>query len=153
MKLTANFYLSELVKSEIATRLGLDNAPYQVVISNLQFLAEKILQPVRDHYKLPVIVNSGYRSPAVNEATKGSRFSQHMTGEAADFEIPGIDNKELAEWIVKHLTFDQLILEFYTHGNTNSGWVHCSYNPLKKRYSVLTAKLVDGKSVYTEGLS
>ena len=153
MKLTANFYLSELVKSEIATRLGLDNTPSQAVISNLQFLAEKILQPVRDHYKLPVIVNSGYRSPVVNEATKGSKTSQHMTGEAADFEVPGIDNKELAKWIKNNLVFDQLILEFYKDGDPSSGWVHCSYNPIKKRHSVLTAKIVDGKTTYTEGLS
>lgn len=152
MKLTNNFYLSELTKSEIASRLGLDNTPSQEVLNNLQFLAEKILQPVRDHYKVPVVINSGYRSPAVNEATKGSKTSQHMTGQAADFEIPGIDNKKLAKWIKDNLVFDQIILEFYKEGEPSSGWVHCSYNPIKNRRSILTAKLVNGKTMYTEGL-
>jgi hypothetical protein len=152
MKLSNNFYLSELTKSEIASRLDLDNTPSQAVTTNLQFLAEKILQPVRDHYKVPVIINSGYRSPAVNEATKGSKTSQHMTGEAADFEIPGVDNKDLAKWIKGNLVFDQLILEFYKEGDSSSGWVHCSYSPVKKRHSVLTASIINGKTVYTEGI-
>jgi hypothetical protein len=151
MKLTNNFYLSEFTKSEIATRLGLDNTPPQAVITNLQFLAEKILQPVRDHFKVPVVINSGYRSPAVNEATKGAKTSQHTTGQAADFEIPGLDNKTLGKWIKDNLVFDQIILEFYVDGEPSSGWVHCSYNPVKNRHSMLTAKLVDGKTVYTEG--
>lgn len=127
MQLTKNFYLSEFLASQTASRFHLDNTPNFEVKNRLKLLAEKVLQPIRDHYNRPVIVSSGYRSPAVNRAVGGSPKSQHMTGEAADFEIPGIDNYELAKWIENNLNYDQLILEFYTGGN--SGWIHVGYSP------------------------
>lgn len=127
MQLTKNFYLSEFLTSQTASRFSLDNTPNDLVKSKLKLLAEKILQPVRDHFDKPVIISSGYRSPAVNRAVGGSSKSQHMTGEAADFEIPSIDNYELAQWIKNNLNYDQLILEFYTGGN--SGWIHVGYSP------------------------
>lgn len=152
MKLSDNFYLSEFVKSELAVRKGIDNSPSSEVTANLKLLAEEVLQPVRDHFNKPVTINSGYRSKALNEAIGGSSSSQHVKGEAADFEIIGMDNKDLANWIKDNLEFDQLILEFYEDEDLNSGWVHCSYSASKNRKSVLTAKKVDGKTVYKEGI-
>jgi len=78
---------------------------------------------VRDKFG-PVIISSGYRSKELNAAIGGSVTSQHSIGEAADFEVPGLDNKKLADWIKDNLKFDQLILEFYKDGDPNSGWVH-----------------------------
>lgn len=127
MELSKNFHLSEFLISQTASRLQLDNTPTNAVIKNLKLLCENILQPVREHYQKPVIISSGYRSPAVNRAVGGSSRSQHRFGQAADFTIPSVDNWDLAQWIWKNLNYDQLILEFYTGGN--SGWIHVGYSP------------------------
>ena len=121
MKLSTNFSLSELTKSESASRLGLDNDPTQEIISSLQALVNHILQPVRDKFG-PVVVTSGYRSPEVNKAIGGSATSDHCKGQAADFEVLGKDNRELAIWIAENMQFTQLILEFYKPGVPDSGW-------------------------------
>lgn len=152
MNLTKNFTLSELTKSETALRKGLDNAPTQDVISALQTLAVNVLQPVRDHYGVGVKVNSGYRSPEVNASVGGSKTSDHCKGFAADIEIPGVANAELAAYIRDELQFTQLILEFYTPGVPDSGWVHVSYDPANLKKQVMTATKRDGKTVYLPGL-
>jgi zinc D-Ala-D-Ala carboxypeptidase len=152
MKLTENFTLSEMVKSETALRHGLDNTPGDTEIANLRQLAANVLQPIRNHYRTGVKVNSGYRAPNVNAAVGGSRTSDHTRGQAADIEIPGIANAALAEWISKHLKFTQLILEFYTPGVPDSGWVHVSYNPADLKCQVMTAMRENGKTVYKPGL-
>jgi hypothetical protein len=152
MNLTKNFTLSELTKSETALRRGLNNEPTQEVISALQLLAVNVLQPVRDHYTKGVKVNSGYRSPEVNATVGGSRTSDHCKGQAADIEIPGVANAELAEYIKDKLQFTQLILEFYTQGVPDSGWVHVSYDPSNLKKQVMTAVRRDGKTVYLPGL-
>lgn len=152
MKLTANFTLNELTQSETALRKGLDNAPTQEVISALQVLAVNVLQPVRDHYGKGVKVNSGYRSPEVNASVGGSKTSDHCKGQAADIEIPGVANAELAAYIRDELQFTQLILEFYTPGVPDSGWVHVSYDPANLKKQVMTATKRDGKTVYLPGL-
>jgi zinc D-Ala-D-Ala carboxypeptidase len=151
MKLSANFSLSELTKSEAATRLGLDNTPALQIIENLEALVENILQPVRDKFG-PVVVTSGYRSPEVNKAIGGSTTSDHCKGQAADFEVLGKDNRELAIWIAENMQFTQLILEFYKPGVPDSGWVHCSYDPGNLKRQVLTAEKVNGKTVYSTGI-
>jgi zinc D-Ala-D-Ala carboxypeptidase len=151
MKLSTNFSLSELTKSEAASRLGLDNDPTQEIISSLQALVNYILQPVRDKFG-PVVVTSGYRSPEVNKAIGGSTTSDHCKGQAADFEVLGKDNRELAIWIAENMQFTQLILEFYKPGVPDSGWVHCSYDPSNLKRQVLTAEKVNGKTVYSTGI-
>lgn len=148
MQLSKNFYLSEFTKSELATRKGLDNTPDAFVIGRLKDLCEKVLQPLRDTLKQPIIVNSGYRSPDVNKAVGGSEKSQHCSGQAADIEVPGMSNKALAEFIESNLPYDQLILEFWDGITPNSGWVHVSYKIESLRYQYLWAKLVNGKTVY-----
>lgn len=152
MNLTKNFTLHEMTKSETALRRGLKNEPGATEIANLKLLCENVLQPVRDHYQRGVKVNSGYRSPDVNAAVGGSRTSDHCRGQAADIEIPGVANYDLAEHIRKTYKFTQLILEFYTPGIPDSGWVHVSYNPADLKCQVMTAMRENGKTVYKTGL-
>jgi hypothetical protein len=152
MQLTENFSLHELTKSETALRLNLDNTPDEAVIDRLRLLAQKVLQPVRDHYGVGVKVNSGYRSPESNAAVGGAKTSDHCLGRAADIEIPGVPNAELAQWIMDNLDYTQLILEFYTPGIPDSGWVHVSYDPNNLKKEELTAMKTEGKTQYVNGL-
>ncbi len=152
MNLTKNFTLSEMTKSETALRLDIANEPDEVQLANLKVLAEKVLQPVRDHFAKGTKVNSALRVPAVNSAVGGSKTSDHCNGQAADIEIPGVANGDLAEWIKNNLEFTQLILEFYTVGVPDSGWVHVSYVPDNLKKQVLTATKQNGKTVYLPGL-
>mgnify|MGYP003155140423 CR=1 FL=1 len=128
MNLTRNFSLLELTKSDTAIRRGIDNNPNADQVEKLKALCENILQPIRDHFGR-VKVTSGFRSEDLCLAIGSSRNSQHAKAEAADFECIGVDNAELADWIHKNLPYDQLILEYYTPGEPNSGWIHCSYIP------------------------
>ena len=127
MKLTNNFSLSEMTRSQTATRRGINNNPSEDHMNNLKELCEKVSQPVRDHFKKVVSVSSGYRSPELCEAIGSSKTSQHAKGQAADFEIYGVSNAELVKWISDNCQFDQMILEFHNLDEPNSGWVHCSY--------------------------
>ena len=152
MNLSPNFTLSEMTKSEAALRHDIDNTPNEEQIQALMVLAQNVLQPVRDHFKKGVKGNSGFRAPAVNQAVGGSPTSDHCKGQAADIEIPGVSNYELAKWIVDNLKFTQVILEFYTQGVPDSGWVHVSYDPSKLKNEALTAVKKDGRTVYLTGL-
>jgi uncharacterized protein YcbK (DUF882 family) len=152
MQLTNNFSLAEMVKSDTALRHDMDNTPGEAEIENLKRLCEKVLQPVREHFKTGVKVNSGFRHPDVNAKVGGSKTSDHCKGQAADIEIPGIPNADLAKWITENLDFTQVILEFYTQGVPDSGWVHVSYDPQNLKKQSLTAIKKDGKTVYLPGL-
>jgi zinc D-Ala-D-Ala carboxypeptidase len=151
-QLSANFSLHELSKSETALRMGFDNTPTKEAEAHLKLLCDNILQPVRDHYKKGVKVNSAYRSPESNAAVGGSKTSDHCKGMAADIEIPGVANADLAEYIKNNYKFTQLILEFYTPGIPDSGWVHVSYDPDNLKKQCLTATKQNGKTVYLPGL-
>jgi len=152
MNLTENFSLHEMTKSETALRKNMPNEPTEADIANLKLLAEKVLQPLRDHYGVGIKVNSGYRSPDVNAAVGGSRTSDHCKGQAADIEIAGVPNATLAQYIKDSLQYTQLILEFYTPGVPDSGWVHVSYDSNNLKCQTLTAVKKDGKTVYLNGL-
>ncbi len=152
MNLSPNFSLHELTKSETALRLDIDNTPGEAETESLRLLCEKVLQPVRDHFGKGVKVNSGFRSSATNQATGGSKSSDHVKGQAADIEIPGVANADLARWIMDNLDYTQLILEFYTPGIPDSGWVHVSYDPNNLKKQELTATKVAGKTTYLNGL-
>jgi len=151
MRLSKNFTLAEFTKSQTATRRGIDNTPNDNHLEAAKELFENVVQPVRDNFGLTVI-NSGYRGPDLNGAVGGSSKSQHCKGEAVDIECPGKSNYEVAKWIEDTLDFDQLILEFYTPGIPDSGWVHVSYKPEGNRKSILTAMKENGKTVYKNGL-
>jgi zinc D-Ala-D-Ala carboxypeptidase len=139
MKLSANFELSELIKSQVADRKGIPNNPSPNQIDNLKSLCINVLQPIRSEFDKPVIISSGFRSAELCIAIGSKPTSQHAEGKAADLEIPGIDNMELAMWIKNNLNFDQLILEFYKDGEPNSGWVHVSWSGEDNRNQTLRA--------------
>ena len=147
MNLSRNFSLQELIKSDTAIRKGIDNNPNADQVEKLKALCENILQPVRDHFGR-VKVTSGFRSPELCVAIGSSLSSQHSKAEAADFECMGTDNAELADWIYKNLETDQLILEFYTPGEPNSGWIHASYIPYQPRKQFLHAFKLEGRTKY-----
>ena len=147
MELTRNFSLLELTKSDTAIRKGINNNPNAEQIEKLKALCENILQPVRDHFGR-VKVTSGFRSVELCTAIGSSANSQHAKAEAADFECVGVDNAELADWIHRELPYDQLILEFHTPGEPNSGWIHCSYTEGMPRKQFLHAFRKDGRTQY-----
>lgn len=146
MKLSDHFSLEEMTKSQTALRKNIPNTPTEAHTEALTNLCINLLEPIRWHFRKAFTPSSGYRSPELCVAIGSNIHSQHAKGEAADFEIMGIDNYDLASYIAESLDFDQLILEYYTGGNT--GWVHCSYVTSGNRKEVLT---YDGKS-YTQGL-
>ena len=147
MNLSRNFTLQELIKSDTAIRHGIDNNPNADQIEKLKLLCENILQPVRDHFGR-VTVTSCYRSPELCVKINSSLTSQHTKAEAVDFEVIGTDNAEVFDWIKSNLDWDQMILEFYTPGEPNSGWVHCSYVSENSRKQLLRAYREDGKVKY-----
>jgi zinc D-Ala-D-Ala carboxypeptidase len=144
MMLSKHFSLAELTKSSTATRRGIDNDPDSTARENLIVLCSEVLEPVREHYGVPFVPNSGFRCLELNRAIGSSDSSQHVTGNAVDFEVPGVDNKEVALWVKENCDFDQLILEFYKDGEPTSGWVHCSYDVDKDHRK--SARVFDGKS-------
>ena len=123
---TKNFSYDELIASATAKRLGLDNTPSPEEKEKLRKLAEDILQPIRDRWRSPIVVNSAYRSEAVNKAVGGVPNSQHRLGEAADIKVGGKDrNKKLFKAIYNMISkgeikVGQLIDEY------NYQWIHVS---------------------------
>lgn len=152
MNLTQNFTLKELTKSDVAIRHGISQVPSSDVVGNLTMLAIEVLQPIRDFYGKPVIVTSGYRSPALNTLVGGSNTSHHTLGMAADIEVVGVSNYDLACWIQDNLKYTQCILEFYEFGVPDSGWVHVSYNKSDIKNESLTATRTAHGIVYLKGL-
>ena len=148
MQLSKNFNLVEMTKSQTATRKGIDNTPSAEHQGNLQSLCMHVLQPIRDHFSQVVTVSSGYRSQELCLAIGSKITSQHAKGQAADFEIFGVSNKELADWIHYNLNYDQLILEYWKESDPNSGWVHCSYSENQKRRQYLKAFKSNGSTKY-----
>ena len=142
--LSKHFSLSELTKSDTAIRKGIDNTPNDQEVENLILLCNEILEPVREHYGIPFAPNSGFRCLDLNRAIGSSDKSQHVSGKAVDFEISGLDNKEVALWVMENCDFDQLILEFYKEGEPSSGWVHCSYDVDKEHRK--SARIFDGRT-------
>ena len=142
MRLSPNFTLAELERSQTALRLGLDNLAPREAVERLTALCVQVLQPIRDHFG-PVHISSGYRGAALNARIGGSRRSQHMRGEAADIVIAGVTPIEVCRWIEgSAIDFDQLIYE--------GDWTHVSYSPQQRR-QVLTAHF-DGGVRYSRGL-
>ena len=144
-RLTADFHLSEFLRSDKAVRLGLDNIPDALAMASIRNFLAPGMQQVRELIGAPINISSGYRAPQVNAAVGGSRSSQHMQGLAADFAAPFFGTPiQIARAIVaSHIKFDQLIQE--------GSWVHISFSA-KPRRSVLTAKFTNGVASYSHGL-
>ena len=147
MNLSRNFSLQELIKSDTAIRKGIDNNPNADQIEKLKRLCENVLQPVRDQFGR-VKVTSGFRTPELCLAIGSSVNSQHAKAEAADFEVLGVDNAEVADWVYRNIQTDQLILEYYTPGEPNSGWIHASWVEFNPRAQYLRAYREDKKTKY-----
>jgi hypothetical protein len=151
MQLSTHLSLAEVTRSDSAKRKGISNQPTPEHIENFKKLAEKVFEPIRDHFKVPIHISSGYRSKALNEAIGGSLTSQHCSGEAIDIDMDGsmngVSNADVFKYIKEHLQFDQLIWEFGS--SSNPDWVHVSYESTgKQRKQILRAKKVGGKTVY-----
>ena len=149
MKLSKNLSLKEAIKSNTATRLGISNMPEQWEINNLRAVAENVFQPVRDHFGVPIGVSSGYRSKALNKAIGGSKYSQHMIGEALDIDADiygGVTNAEIFNYIKNNLEWDQMIWEFGDDDEPN--WIHVSYKEAGRNRKQLKRAYRDEKGVY-----
>ena len=150
MKLSANFSLRELTRSQTAIRKGIKNVPNEEQLISLAVLTSMVLQPCREKFG-SISINSGLRVLELNRAIGSGDKSQHVKGQAADFEANSVHNSKLAEWIKDNLKFDQLILEF-PGNDPRDGWVHCSFNRIENRGNVMTAVKEKGKTVYKNGL-
>jgi len=150
-KISEHISYSEAVRSYTGKKLGLDNTPNEEQLANMKLLAEKIFEPVRKHFNVPIYIWSMFRSKTVNEAIGGSRTSQHLKGQAVDIDgqiYGGVTNSEIFDYIVNNLIFDQIIAEF----PDNSGepnWVHVSYRKNNNRRKItLAEKTSKGKTIY-----
>jgi len=151
MKLSAHLDLSEVIRSESAKRNGISNMPIPQHIENFKLLAEKVFEPVREHFKCPIHISSGYRSVELNKCIGGSLTSEHCSGEAIDIDMDGtpngVTNKMVFDYIKDNLDFNQLIYEF--GDSKNPDWVHVSYKSTgKQKKQVLRAVRVNGKTTY-----
>ena len=139
----------EGVYSITALRLGIDNMPGDYEYSNMQLIAEKVFEPLRNHIGKPIKINSFYRSVDLNKAIGGSSRSQHCQGRAMDIDdtFGHATNAEMYNWIKENLKFDQMIWEF---GNDdNPAWVHVSYvSEDQNRNRCLKAYKENGKTKY-----
>ena len=149
MQLSKNLSLAEVTRSETAKRKGISNMPTEAHIANFKLLAEKVFQPIREHFGVPIHISSGYRSAALNKAIGGAASSQHCSGEAIDIDMDGtsITNKQIFDFIKDNLEFDQCIFEFGTEENPD--WVHVSYESTgKQRKQILRAVKKGGATSY-----
>lgn len=136
MRLSKNFVLSEITRSNTARRLNISNAPNKDHLRSLQILIRDLIQPMRDALG-PIRISSGYRNPALNRAIGGSRKSQHCKGEALDIQFwkdGKMCNEEVYKWVIKEgIEFDQMINEF------DFAWIHISLKDKGNRKQVLEA--------------
>jgi len=150
MKISAHLSLSEVTRSDSAKRHGIDNTPTAEHLENFKLLAEKVFEPIRAHFGVPIHIYSGYRSKALNQFVKGSLSSQHCKGEAIDIDMDGssngVTNKMIFDFIKEKLDFDQLIWEFGS--DSNPDWVHVSYTKVGNRKQKLKAVRSGAKTTY-----
>lgn len=151
MKLTQNFSLEELTRSDTAERKGIDNSPTAEHIHNLAELCENVLQPLRDKVKHSIRVTSGYRSEKLNNAIGGSKTSEHSFGKAADIKliIDGENKSEILYLSIleMNIPFRQMIWEF--GDNETPSWVHISFNKDDNKKQTLKAYKDNGKTKYS----
>ena len=151
MKLSQHLSLSEVTRSESAKRNGISNMPIPLHIENFKLLAEKVFEPVRVHFGVPIYISSGYRSAELNAITTGaSKTSDHCLGRAIDVDMDGhttsITNNDIFHWVIKNLKFKQVIAEYPIDGKLS--WVHISYDEKNLKNEVLICVKKDGKPHY-----
>jgi hypothetical protein len=151
MQISKHLTLDECTHSNTAIKLGIvNNNPTLDAIENMKLLAEKVFEPIREHFKAPIYVSSVYRGIPLNVAIGGSKTSQHVAGQAMDIDMGDKQkpsNFEIFQYIKKNLVFDQLIWELGT--DKNPSWVHVSYSKTHNRKEVLKARKNQlGKTYY-----
>jgi len=150
MKISQHLNLAEITRSDTAKRHGIDNTPTFEHLENFKLLAEKVFEPIREHFGVPIFISSGYRSKALNSFIKGSPSSQHCKGQAIDIDMDGengeVTNRMVFDFIKNKLDFDQLIWEFGT--DLNPDWVHVSFVKNGNRKQKLKAVRSEGKTTY-----
>jgi hypothetical protein len=150
MKISPHLNLAEITRSDTAKRHGIDNTPTAEHLENFKLLADKVFEPIREHFGVPIFISSGYRSKALNDFIKGSLSSQHCKGQAIDIDMDGsngeVTNRMVFDFIKTKLDFDQLIWEFGT--DFNPDWVHVSFVKSGNRKQKLKAIRTSGKTTY-----
>ena len=141
MTLSNHVSLAEFCHSDTAKRRGIDNTIKDPAhLASAKLLCEKVFEPIREHFGVPIHISSGYRSAALNRAVKGSASSQHCRAEAMDIDADRygkVTNKEIFDYIREHLEWDQMIWEF---GNDSQpDWVHVSFKATGNRKQILKA--------------
>ena len=139
----------EGVRSNTATRRGIDNTPNAEQLENMELVAEEVFEPLRAYVGGPIKINSFFRCPELNKAIGGASKSQHCKGQAMDIDdtFGRMTNAEMYHWIKDYLDFDQMIWEF--GDDDNPDWVHVSYvSPEENRNRCLKAYREDGKTKY-----
>lgn len=152
-RISPHITMAEAIKSNTAIRLGLDNTPNEKQLTAMKMVAVKCFEPVRTHHGKAIGISSFFRGEKLNKALKGAKSSQHCQGEAIDIDADifdnGITNKEIFEYILNHLAFDQLITE-YPDKQGEPKWVHVSWNnDGANRGQVLVANKVNGRTTYS----
>lgn len=117
------FTIEEMCKSATAKNKGIANVPNDEQVDNMVALIDNILDPVREAYRKPIIVNSGFRSVELNKAVGGVARSQHLAGEAADITVGSKTKNRVLFNVIRSINvpFDQMILEY------GGAWIHISY--------------------------
>lgn len=148
-KISENISYKEAVRSETAKRLGISNKPKKEHIENMELIAEKIFQPLREWVEHPIRINSFYRSEELNSRIGGAISSAHKEGLAIDLDsLGGKTNLEMLHYIKDHLDFDVLINE-YPNEEGEPKWIHVSWNKKKNRKQVLEIKRKGKYYLYT----
>lgn len=150
MKLSNNLSKKEVIKSNTAIRLSIDNEPTTEHLENLVTIADKVFQPLREYFEVPIYISSGYRSKALNIAIKGAISSHHCRGMALDIDQDGrsiVSNKMIFNYIKDYLEFTQLIFE-YPDKHGNPAWVHVSYDKEDLRGEILESYKVNKRTKY-----
>lgn len=148
--LSEHLNIAEVTRSESAKRLGLSNMPTEEHLDNLKKLADNIFEPIRNHFRCPILISSGYRSQGLNNAIGGAKGSDHLKGMAIDIDMDntpnGVTNKMIFDYVKNNLNFRQLIWEF--GDSENPDWVHISYNENDLKNEILIATKHNGKTNY-----
>jgi len=152
MRVSKHITMAEATKSQTATRLGISNIPDAFELEAMKLLANKVFEPVRQHFGFPIAVTSFYRNKKVNKAIGGATNSQHTTGEAMDIDADvfgKLTNKNIFDFIKNNLDFDQLIAEGWDDKTKDYQWIHVSYSKVKNRKQILRAIFRKGqKTIY-----
>jgi zinc D-Ala-D-Ala carboxypeptidase len=145
MQLSKHLALAEVTRSESAKRNGISNQPTAEHLVSFKKLADKVFEPIREHFGVPIHISSGYRSKELNDIIGGSLSSQHCKGEAIDIDMDGssngVTNKMVFEFIKENIEFDQLINE------DNYSWVHVSYSSSGKQRKQILDAVKQGKTM------